>query len=85
MALVPVVSAVGSLQQPCASAAFDSTSTRVAHEIVKVTGRQRGEEGEGEGEGVGIGPSLLYVFCSTCKLEVEGCSKGLGGQNKQRA
>lgn len=29
--------------------------------------------------------SPLHVFCSTCKLEVEGCTKGLQGQNKQRA
>lgn len=27
--------------------------------------------------------SLPHVFCRTCKLEVEGCSEGLQGQNKQ--
>lgn len=39
----------------------------------------------GRGEKAVLHLVSLSVFCRTCKLEVEGCSKGLRGQNKQRA
>lgn len=64
---------------PYARAAFYKSYTTVVHGRMKVAGRQGG----GLEAALDL-VSLPHVFCRTCKLEVEGCSKGLQGQNKQR-
>lgn len=62
-----------------ARAAFYKNYMAVAHKRIKVTC------GRGGDRGIVLDLVSLCIFCRTCKLEVEGCSKGLRGQNKQRA
>lgn len=63
---------------PYARAAFYKSYTTVVHGRMKVAGGQ----GRREKKQFWILVSAPHVFCRTCKLEVESCSKGASGSKQ---